>query len=129
VKQFRIQKRGGLGLRALPTSDRNGVLVSMAVVGPEDDLMVVTDHGTIIRVPIAQVRAYSRAAKGVKVIDARGQQVVASYAVPSGEPETPVVTKDSAAPAIGATNNAEVGAVGLDDPDMDEMVGSGGEDE
>jgi DNA gyrase subunit A len=124
VKQFRIQKRGGLGLRALPTSDRNGKLVSMSVVGPEDDLMVVTDQGTIIRLPIAQVRAYSRAAKGVKVIDARGQQVVASYAVPSGEPETPVTSGAKPAQTI-----APSGPAGLDDPDMDEMVGSGGNDE
>ena len=88
----------------------------MSLVGPEDDLMVVTDQGTIIRLPINQVRAYSRAAKGVRIIDARGQEVVSSHAVPSGEPEakTDIETKVS----------EDV----LDDPDMDALAGAG-EDE
>ena len=116
VRQFRIQKRGGMGLRAVPTNDRNGALVSMSLVGPEDDLMVVTDQGTIIRLPINQVRAYSRAAKGVRIIDARGQEVVSSHAVPSGEPEAKTDAETKASEDV------------MDDPDMDALAGAG-EDE
>ena len=116
VRQFRIQKRGGMGLRAVPTNERNGSLVTMSLVGPEDDLMVVTDQGTIIRLPINQVRAYSRAAKGVRIIDARGQEVVSSHAVPSGEPEAKTDAEKKASEDV------------MDDPDMDALAGAG-EDE
>jgi DNA gyrase subunit A len=88
LKQFRIQRRGGMGLRALPIVDRKAALVSMTLAGAEDDLMVVTDQGTIIRLPVDQVRALSRKARGTRVIALSDeQQVVASYAVPSSEPE------------------------------------------
>ncbi len=122
LKQFRIQRRGGMGLRALPFVERNGPLVSMGLVGPEDDLMVVTDQGTIIRLAVAEVRALSRKAKGVRLIDARGQQVVASYAVPSSEPE--------ATDKSGATTGAP--ASPQDPPeDLDDLMGglTGQEDE
>jgi len=120
LKQFRIQRRGGMGLRALPFVERNGPLVSMGLVGPEDDLMVVTDQGTIIRLAVAEVRAMSRKAKGVRIIDARGQQVVASYAVPSSEPEATTTE------AKGVTASPQ------DPPeDLDDLMGglTGPEDE
>jgi DNA gyrase subunit A len=94
LKQFRIQRRGGLGLRALPVSDRKLSLVSMTLAGAQDDLMVVTDQGTIIRLPVEQVRALSRKARGTRVIAlSDDQHVVASYAVPSGEPEAKTPTE------------------------------------
>ena len=120
LRQFRVQRRGGMGLRGLPFVERNGPLVSMLLVESEDDLMVVTDQGTIIRLPVAEVRAMSRAAKGVRIIDARGsdEQVVASYAVPSSEPEG---------------NEKEGGAGPSEGPpeDLDDLMGglTGQEDE
>jgi len=118
VAKFRVQRRGGMGLRALPYVERNGPLVSMGLAGAEDDLMVVTDGGTILRLPVGQVRALSRAAKGVRIIDVRGQQVVASYAVPSSEPEA----MEKAAPSAPSEGPPE---------DLDDMMGglTGGEDE
>ncbi len=119
LKQFRIQRRGGMGLRALPFVDRNGPLVSMGLVGPEDDLMVVTDQGTIIRLPVGQVRAMSRQAKGVRIIDARGQVVVASYAVPSSEPEA---TEKAEAPTNPQTPPEDLDEImgGITEPSEDE---------
>jgi DNA gyrase subunit A len=82
LSNFRVQKRGGLGLRALPRTERNGLLVSMCQVRQADDLMVVTDGGTIIRMPVRDVRSYSRYAKGVRVISVpKGDVVVGIFTV------------------------------------------------
>ena len=120
LKHLRTQKRGGLGLRALKYNERNGELVATEVVQSADDLMVVTDGGTIVRIPIAQIRAYSRSAKGVRIIDVRGEQVVASYSVPASdaEPTVPEAVKQAA---------AQTEAI---DKDLDDLMGtSGNEDE
>ncbi len=131
IRQFRIQRRGGLGLRGLPYVERNGPLVSMEVVGGEDDLMVVTDQGMIIRLPVAEVRAMSRAAKGVRIIkldDDDDQVVVASYAVPSSEPEA---TDKGAVGEGGAEAEGTAKSSPQEPPeDLDDLMGdmSDGED-
>ena len=82
---FRVQHRAGLGLRALPWTARNGDLVAMCRVTPDEDLMVVTDRGMIIRLPVADVRAYSRSARGVRIISLSDDEHVASIStVPGG---------------------------------------------
>jgi DNA gyrase subunit A len=82
LNQFRLQHRGGLGLRALPYVERNGPLVDMTRVTQGQDLMVVTDGGTIIRLPVDQVNTYSRYAKGVRIIKpGTGEQVVSIHPV------------------------------------------------
>ncbi|MFO0746819.1 MAG: DNA gyrase subunit A [Myxococcota bacterium] len=113
LHHFRLKNRGGLGVRAMPFVERNGLLVSMLAVQSADDLMVVTDAGTIVRIPVSQVRAMGRSAKGVRIIDVRGEQVVGSYSVPSSDsvPE---------APAGAPTDTAAF------DKDLDDLVGASG---
>jgi len=118
ISQFRIQKRGGLGLRALPYVERNGSLVSAVLGKTEDDLMVVTDGGTIIRLSLSEVQVYSRNAKGVRIINASDELVVASYPVPAEGPET-----ESIEAAVAARRAAaEAAAASEDDAMLDEMV-------
>ena len=82
LNQFRLQRRGGLGLRALPYVERNGPIIDMTRVVQGQDLMVVTDGGTIIRLPVDQVNTYSRYAKGVRIIKpGPGEQVVSIHPV------------------------------------------------
>ncbi len=117
IRQFRIQKRGGLGLRALPYVARNGALVSAVLGRSEDDLMVVTDGGTIIRLSLAEVQVYSRNAKGVRIINATDELVVASYPVPAAEPET-----ESVEAAVAARRAAAEQAGDGDEDILDAMV-------
>ena len=116
--QFRLQKRGGMGLRALPYTDRNGPLVAMSQVQSGDDLMVVTDGGTIIRLPVAEIRAYSRAAKGLRIINLKGEKVVSIHAV---------TASDDVAP-IDASDLPVVDEDGVDPTDGEDVVGDAGED-
>jgi len=115
LAQFRVQKRGGLGLRALPFTDRNGPLVAMSQVQSSDDLMVVTDGGTIIRLPVGEIRAYSRAAKGLRIINLKGEKVVSIHAVTSSdedaaaEVEDETLVVDGVDPTDGEDHPADVG--------------------
>ncbi len=94
---FRVQHRAGLGLRALPWTARNGDLVAMCRASHDEDLMVVTDRGMIIRLPVADVRAYSRQARGVRIITLSDDERVASIStVPSGGDEEEAPPEDGA---------------------------------
>jgi len=103
LEHFRVQKRGGLGLRALPYSPRNGELISMCQVRPAEDLMVVTDGGTIIRMAVNDVRTYSRYAKGVRVISVpKGEQVVSIFSVAASSEDDDIEVDEEGNPIEAA---------------------------
>ena len=126
VERFRVQRRGGLGLRALPYVERNGDMVSMCQVRAIDDLMIVTDQGTIIRMPVEQIRAYSRSAKGVRVIALRkGEHVVSIHSVPAGEEEElENVAEFEDGESGGSSSEGETTAVSAIDGDTGESDAS-----
>ncbi len=65
----RAQNRGGKGRRDIATTNRNGGVVGLLAVNPEDDLVLITSGGMIVRINAGSVRQTGRGAKGVKVID------------------------------------------------------------
>jgi DNA gyrase subunit A len=83
---YRKQTRGGKGLITLRITERNGAIVEVRQVGDEDDLMIVTDKGKIIRLRISDISVIGRITQGVKLIDLEvGERVVA--AAPLAETE------------------------------------------
>lgn len=70
ASEYRIQQRGGKGIVAIPITDRTGEVAAMHVVEPEgvQDLMLIRDDGTIIRMEVGEVRKVSRYAQGVKLM-------------------------------------------------------------
>ena len=68
VSEWRIQGRGGKGIIAMVTSERNGPLVKLRLVMPGDQIMVVTNGGQIIRTHVDQIREAGRNTQGVRVI-------------------------------------------------------------
>jgi DNA gyrase subunit A len=77
---MRAQGRGGKGRRDIVTNDRNGEVVGLLVVEPEDDLMLISTRGKIVRIKAKSVRQTGRAAQGVKVIQLDDEDVLASVA-------------------------------------------------
>jgi DNA gyrase subunit A len=65
---WRVQNRGGLGIIAMETSSRNGELVALRVVRPEEQIMVITNGGQIIRTHVGQIREAGRNTQGVRII-------------------------------------------------------------
>jgi DNA gyrase subunit A len=77
VAEYRKQSRGGIGLKNVQTTDRNGLVVGIACVSDQDDLLLVTEQGQIIRMPTSGLRAIGRNTQGVRLIDlAEGDRVV-----------------------------------------------------
>ncbi len=77
IDAYPIQKRGGMGVITIKTSERNGKVVSILLVEEDDDLMLMTDIGKIIRMPIKGISVISRNTQGVTLIDIeKGERVV-----------------------------------------------------
>jgi DNA gyrase subunit A len=68
LKEYRLTNRGGKGILTLKTTDKVGHLVSMLEVVDTDDLMIVTDKGVMIRLPVKDIRVIGRNTQGVRVI-------------------------------------------------------------
>jgi len=77
---YRVQKRGGKGIITLKRSGRTGSVVALKEVLPQDELMVVTRHGVIIRVPVGGIRVIGRNTQGVKVMNLDGGDTVMDVA-------------------------------------------------
>jgi DNA gyrase subunit A len=69
LSDYRVQKRGGKGIITLKKTDKTGALVALREVQPEDELMLITKHGVIIRQPVTGIRVISRNTQGVKVMN------------------------------------------------------------
>jgi DNA gyrase subunit A len=109
LHRFRLQRRGGLGLRALPYVERNGELVDMARVKKDQDLLVVTDGGTIIRLRVDSVNVYSRQAKGVKVINpSKGEKVVSANPVAGADEDDEEILLDENGNPIEVSEDDQV---------------------
>jgi DNA gyrase subunit A len=84
---YRITKRGTKGVSTLKATEKVGKLVAVRAVNLDDDLMVITNAGIVIRTPLSQVRVASRNTQGVKIMNLEGRQRVSSIAiVPHEEP-------------------------------------------
>ncbi len=68
VDEYPVQKRGGKGVITIKTSTRNGRVVGILLVEEDDDLMLMTDAGKLIRTPISAINVISRNTQGVKLI-------------------------------------------------------------
>lgn len=81
IKEYRKTKRGGKGVKTLTITDKNGTLVAMKAVNGDEDLIIVTNKGVIIRTPIQQISQTGRATQGVKLIRLTDEQLVSSVAI------------------------------------------------
>lgn len=69
IDEYPVQKRGGKGVITIKTSQRNGPVIAIVLVDEDDDLMLVTDTGKLIRMPIKGISVISRNTQGVKLIE------------------------------------------------------------
>jgi DNA gyrase subunit A len=88
VAEYRRQTRGGIGLKNVQTSDRNGPVVGIACVGDRDQLLLVTEQGQIIRMKAGDLRPIGRDTQGVKLMDlAEGDRLVSVATMTEPEDE------------------------------------------
>ncbi len=77
---YRKQKRGGKGLITIRITERNGPIVAARQVSDDDDLMIVTDQGKIIRLRVEDISTIGRITQGVKLVGVEGEERVVAAA-------------------------------------------------
>jgi DNA gyrase, A subunit len=82
IDEYRLTHRGSKGVKAYNVTDKNGMMVSLkSVVTGDYDMVIVTDSGIVIRMPLEQVPTLRRATQGVKLINLKDSQKVASVTI------------------------------------------------
>src|ERR1043166_6207672 len=72
LDEYRVQSRGGIGIINIQTSDRNGQVVGIIQVSDDDEVMLITQQGKILRMASQGIRTIGRATQGVRLIDIEG---------------------------------------------------------
>jgi DNA gyrase subunit A len=80
MTEYRIQTRGGKGIKTLNVTEKNGVIVGLKVVNNDEDLMIMTSSGTLIRTSMSGINTMGRITQGVKLINIRDEDSVATVA-------------------------------------------------
>ena len=81
VKEYRMTKRGSKGVKALNATDKNGSMVAHKIVTDDKDLMIITESGMLIRLPIESISQLGRVTQGVKLINLKEEQKVSTISV------------------------------------------------
>ena len=82
IDEYRLTHRGSKGVKALNVTDKNGMMVSLKCIDSDDyDLILVTDNGTIMKMPLEQVSVLRRATQGVRLINLKNDEKLSTVAV------------------------------------------------
>ncbi len=107
LEDYRITNRGGKGVKTITVTEKTGELVSLKAVTDEDDLMIITKKGTMIRMGVDTLRVMGRATQGVRLISLRKGDEIASIAkVPASEEEEEIEGVEGVETAEGSTEAA-----------------------
>ncbi|EJA1859504.1 DNA gyrase subunit A [Staphylococcus pseudintermedius] len=106
IEDYRLSKRGGMGVKTAKLTERNGRLVCITTVEGDEDLMVVTNQGVIIRMEVSNISVNGRMAQGVRLIRLDEEQYVSTVAKVKKEPED--IEADEHTTASEASDDVEV---------------------
>ena len=117
LDEYRITNRGGKGVKTINITEKTGDLISIQAVTDENDLMIINRSGLTIRTAVSQIRVAGRATQGVRIINLREGDAIASVmAVPHADEEE--IPAETTVPAeAGAPAAAEAPAAGSESGD------------
>ncbi|UXU49931.1 DNA gyrase subunit A [Staphylococcus arlettae] len=108
VNEYRLSNRGGKGIKTATITEKNGNIVCITTVTGEEDLMVVTNSGVIIRIDVQDISQNGRAAQGVRLIKLSDEQFVSTVAKVDEEDEaSEAVETEEATSATETGDNSE----------------------
>ena len=111
LDEYRITNRGGKGVKTINITEKTGKLISIQAVTDENDLMIINRSGLTIRTAVSQIRLAGRATQGVRIINLREGDAIASVmAVPAAGEDAdvdPAGDSQTAADAVPANPSAE----------------------
>lgn len=74
ISEYRLQSRGGKGIKVGILNDKTGNIVNLKLVTPDDDIMIISDNGTIIRINASEISKIGRSTQGVRVMRMKGDE-------------------------------------------------------
>ncbi|MCX4367245.1 MAG: DNA gyrase subunit A [Clostridia bacterium] len=74
ISEYRLQSRGGKGIKVGTLNDKTGNIVNLKLVTPDDDIMIISDNGTIIRINASEISKIGRSTQGVRVMRMKGDE-------------------------------------------------------
>jgi DNA gyrase subunit A len=83
IEDYRITNRGGKGVKTINITEKTGSLIALKDVTDNDDLMIITQYGNILRSPVSALRVMGRATQGVRLINLKENDIIASVAIVS----------------------------------------------
>ena len=122
LDEYRITNRGGKGVKTINITEKTGDLISIQAVNDDNDLMIINRSGVTIRTEVSQIRLAGRATQGVRIINLREGDAIASVmAVPASDEAEEIVNvvsegaevvadsavADNVAPSAENTTDAE----------------------
>ena len=105
IDEYRVQARGGKGIKAMNLTDKTGLLAGQLLVHEGEDLLLITDDGTIIRTPVCDISVQGRNTQGVRIM--RVDEGVKVVCVARAEPED---DEDGEIEVVGATTSCSADA-------------------
>ena len=88
AEEYRLTHRGSKGVKAMNITEKNGSIISVSKVEDDSDLIIITNNGMIIRIPLEQVSKMSRVTQGIRVITLKDGQKVSSTSISKKEDES-----------------------------------------
>ena len=102
IEDYRLTNRGAGGVITIKITEKTGKLIGMKVINGDEDYLVMTNNGQVIRSPISQVRLCGRNSSGVKIINLKEGEKVSSFTI------LPHEEQEETAPGNEETSNSEV---------------------
>ena len=88
IDEFRTQTRGGKGILAMRLTEKTGLMAAQMLVDEDEDIMLITDDGTIIRMPVSGISVIGRVSQGVRVMRVEGESRIVGVTATEREEET-----------------------------------------
>ena len=89
IDEYRLQGRGGKGIKAMNLTDKTGALAGQLLVNEEEDILIITDDGTVIRTPVSSISVQGRNTQGVRLMRVQENSRVVCVARAEAEEEAP----------------------------------------
>ena len=105
VSEFRTTKRGSKGVKALNITEKNGSLVSFKIIDDNQDLMIITNSGMIIRLSLNQISQLGRVTQGVRLINLKDNQYVSTISIVDKEEESDITENSDDLSTINENSN------------------------
>jgi DNA gyrase subunit A len=81
VKDYRKTKRGSKGVLSIKATDKTGGMIAHKIVDDDKSLLIVTEQGMIIRIPISSISQLNRVTQGVRLINLKEEQYVSTVSI------------------------------------------------